>query len=44
MRGGKRKGAGRKEAPYDTAMVRVPVPLLDKVRALIEAFRDSQRK
>ena len=39
MRGGKREGAGRKEAPYKTVMVRVPEPVLPKVRAVIEVFK-----
>lgn len=41
MRGGKRKGAGRPEATYETVMVRVPLPVLDAVKSLIKKFKKS---
>ncbi len=41
MRGGKRKGAGRPETTYETKMVRVPVPVLDKVKEIIKKFKKA---
>ena len=42
MRGGKRKGAGRPEVKYETKMVRVPLPVLATVMAIIKAFKKKE--
>ena len=41
MKGGKREGAGRKPSPYKTKMVRVPIPILDRVMRIIRAYKDK---
>jgi len=42
MRGGKREGAGRKPSE-PTVRISVPVGVLDKVNALIQAYRQEVR-
>ena len=37
--GGKREGAGRKEAPYKTTVIRIPEELKPKILAMIEAWK-----
>lgn len=37
--GGARKGAGRKRAPYKVRAVKVPEPILEKVRQIIKEFK-----
>ncbi len=39
MRGGKRKHAGRPEAPYETKMMRVPLPCVEAVKKIINQFK-----
>ena len=44
-RGGKRKGAGRKPAPYGaTKMIRVPLGILPTVLQIIRRFKGSKTK
>ena len=44
-RGGKRKGAGRKPAPYGaTKMIRVPLGILPTVLEIIRRFKGSKTK
>lgn len=42
MHGGKREGAGRKPAE-PTVRISVPVGVLDKVNALVQAYRQSAK-
>lgn len=39
MKGGKREGAGRPILPYKTKIMRVPEECIDRIKAVIEAFK-----
>ena len=37
--GGKREGSGRKKEPWDSKVIRVPLPCVDTVKRIIAAFK-----